>query len=194
MVVAGLMLMTAVTRAQTHGTFTDPRDGNEYYWNKAGKQAWMADNLRYQVAGSWAYDYDSVHEMKFGRLYSWETAQKACPKGWHLPSPKEWSALIVALGGPDLAGGKLQDMDTLANRKDPAATGNTAKKISSLFCGIRYRDMNFSGLNLWGGCWSSASVNDSVAETYLFARGSKSVAVSTNDKAAGMAVRCVRNK
>ena len=102
--------------------------------------------------------------------------------------------MIAAFGGPDAAGGHMQDMDTLAKRTDVAATGNSTRKISSLFSGIRYPDATYSSLNLWGGCWSTAKVNDSVAETYLFARGSKSIVTSTHSKAAAMSVRCVRNK
>ncbi|HPS63752.1 MAG TPA: FISUMP domain-containing protein [Bacteroidales bacterium] len=190
----GFLLITAALQAQMTGTYNDPRDGNEYYWVKVGKQVWMAENLRYQVVGSWAYNYDSIHEMKFGRLYSWDVAQSACPKGWHLPAPKEWNALIQTLGGPDEAGGRMQQMDTLAKRTDLAATGSPNPKISSLFSGIRYPDMKFSSLNLWGGCWSTVKVNDSVAENYLFARGSKSIVTSTNARGTGLSVRCVRNK
>ncbi|MDR0517359.1 MAG: hypothetical protein LBH25_09995 [Fibromonadaceae bacterium] len=31
---------------------------------------------------------------KYGRLYDWNTAMKACPAGWHLPSGTDWNVLM----------------------------------------------------------------------------------------------------
>jgi uncharacterized protein (TIGR02145 family) len=31
--------------------------------------------------------------FKYGKLYNWNTAMTACPKGWHLPSNAEWDRL-----------------------------------------------------------------------------------------------------
>ena len=59
----------------------------------------MAENLDIEVEGSFCYDNDPENCKKYGRLYTWEAAKKACPKGWHLPSDAEWKILMNKMGG-----------------------------------------------------------------------------------------------
>jgi uncharacterized protein (TIGR02145 family) len=85
--------------ASSKSSFTDPRDGNVYRTVKIGGQVWMAENLRYKIDGSWCYGNDESNCQKYGRLYDWEAAKKACPPGWHLPTRGEWTTLIENSGG-----------------------------------------------------------------------------------------------
>ncbi len=189
-----LILFPVVLQAQQKGTFKDTRDGHVYNWVKIGTQVWMTTNMKFDIpAESWSYNNDSITDLHYGKLYTWKGAQSACPKGWHLPSDKEWNVLIQSLGGVTGAGAKLQAMDTVPNIigiPAPAVPG----PVSSLLGGIRHSDASCIGINSWGGCWTSAKVNDSVATNVLFAHGSKEIGFSTNDKKSGFSVRCIRNK
>jgi len=89
-------------------TFTDPRDGKTYKTVKIGGQIWMAENLNYECEGSQYYRDDPERGKKYGRLYDWEAARKACPPGWHLPSKEEWETLVNSAGGTEIAGKYLK--------------------------------------------------------------------------------------
>lgn len=185
-------VFTFAGKAQHTGKFTDPRDGTEYHWVKVGGQTWMANNLRFTVPGhSWIYNEDdTVHLPKYGMLYDWDGARQACPKGWVLPSSKEWRKLISALG-EEQAGKILQSWDTTGV---PGRNGfpPVLPAFSSLLSGVRYPDGRCLNVTFWGACWSSTSVNDSTAANFLFARKTASAGESTNDKQTGFSVRCIK--
>jgi uncharacterized protein (TIGR02145 family) len=90
------------------GTFTDTRDSKTYKTVKIGTQIWMAENLNFEAKGSKCYDNKPDNCKKYGRLYDWETAKKACPSGWHLPSGAEWQTLVNFAGGDQDAGRNLK--------------------------------------------------------------------------------------
>jgi hypothetical protein len=56
----------------------------------------MAENLNHDIKPwkSWCYDDKDLNCEKYGRLYDWNAANKACPEGWRLPSQGEWSDLV----------------------------------------------------------------------------------------------------
>jgi len=104
--------------ASAQNTFTDSRDGKKYKTVKIGSQTWMAQNLDYHGDDGYlglCYGDHPQQKIKnpkscqiYGRLYDWNEAMKACPKGWHLPSNKEWEILFDFVGGKEVAGKKLK--------------------------------------------------------------------------------------
>jgi len=115
----GFLLMVVVCcqtlYAQTSGGLTDKRNGQQYTWTQLpdGKK-WMTENLNYnpETPGSWCFDNDPENCEKFGRLYNWETALKACPADWRLPTKDEFKALFKRYGGiGSLAYGKFMRPD-----------------------------------------------------------------------------------
>jgi len=108
------------------GSLTDSRDGKDYKTVKLDKQTWMAENLNYNANGSKCYDNSESNCQKYGRLYDWNAAMNVCPKDWHLPSDKEWEALVNFAGGA-IAGNMLKaSSGWIENGNGVDATGFSA--------------------------------------------------------------------
>jgi uncharacterized protein (TIGR02145 family) len=128
------------------GHFTDARDGEIYKTVKIGTQTWLAENLRYYAEGSKSRDPC--------RFYDWKTAMKACPKGWHLPSRKEWAILLDFVGGNKIAGKKLKARNGWDRYAGFYENGNGTDDygFSAMPYGYVDSDGSFQGVGEIG-CW-----------------------------------------
>lgn len=99
--------------------YIDPRDGKQYQVVKLlDGRWWFAQNLNFETfLSKWALDFKntdskfeeidpkfSIDEQfydsnLYGRLYTWHSAQEACPSGWHVPSREEWRNMLNCYGG-----------------------------------------------------------------------------------------------
>ncbi|OQY03255.1 MAG: hypothetical protein B6I20_05410 [Bacteroidetes bacterium 4572_117] len=86
---SALFLISGVSLTAQNGSVVDTRDGKTYKTIQIGQQIWMAENLDYNIEKSYCFAKKTENCEKYGRLYRWEAASKACPEGWHLPSDDE---------------------------------------------------------------------------------------------------------
>ena len=124
----------------------DSRDGQTYKTVTIGKQTWMAENLNYDVQGSYCY-LDSVEYCsKYGRFYPWNLTKDVCPVGFHLPSKAEWETLIKSAGGEKYAYTLLKSR-VGPIEKEFKLYGNVAGRddygFSALPVGCKSNDGNF---------------------------------------------------
>lgn len=99
----GICLLSAGSLSRVHAAdlrMIDPRDGRGYRVATVGGHVWMAENLGFDAERSVCYGDSAGNCLRYGRLYDWEFARSACPRGWRLPLMEDWGALVLALGGP----------------------------------------------------------------------------------------------
>jgi uncharacterized protein (TIGR02145 family) len=169
-----------------YGSFSDGRDGKTYKTVKIGTQTWMAENLNIQTSGSWCYDYIPANCAKYGRLYTWDAAMTACPRGWHLPTTQEWDMLMTAVGGSSTAGTKLKS-------KSPNWDGTDDYGFSALPGGRRLTVGSFFNLGSYGGWWAATEYVASYAWLRVMDSGITYVSEYADVKSYGFSVRCLQD-
>ncbi len=170
-------------------TFTDQRDGKTYKTAKIGEQVWLAENLSYKAEGSKIYNDNPANAEKYGLLYNWETARKACPEGWHLPANEEWQTLANFAGGAEIAGKKLK----AANGWHRNGNGTDDFGFAALPGGSFYvgdRDLTLSRIGYW---WSLNEANADAAFIWFMVYNREKIGTNTNIKSTMFSVRCVKD-
>jgi uncharacterized protein (TIGR02145 family) len=202
-----LALFCVVACEQKKGIFTDSRDGKIYKITKIGEQVWMAENLNYETEGSKCYDNKPENCIKYGRLYDWETAMKACPKGWHLPNNAEWDKLYRYVDGTSgtespyesPTAGKYLKMRKGWKEDDEGKSGNgkDAFGFSALPGGFGVKD-DFGSGHYNGYWWSSSEFDSSDAwDGYIYTRDiaydSQDASWNGLDKIYSFNIRCLQD-
>jgi uncharacterized protein (TIGR02145 family) len=187
--------------------FVDKRDNHTYKVVKIGNQTWMAENLAYipyvcspdSPGGIWVYNYPGndtteakkVKEYKkYGCLYSFETSQKVCPSGWHLPSDEEWKQLEIYLGM------NKSEADTTiwrgTNQGDLLKDGSLSG-FSVSFGGWRTGFGKFNFINEHANFWTSTEFDENKSYERLLNIKGKKVGRSVGNKDCGFSIRCIKD-
>jgi len=176
----------------------DSRDDKTYKTVKIGEQTWMAENLNIETGKSKCYKNNPANCQKYGRLYDWKTAMKACPSGWHLPSRAEWEVLITLLGGKERAGKYLKTAnDWSDDDEEKSGNGTDNYGFSALPSGTGSSGGSFYSIGRYGYWWSSSEGSASeysLNNAYIRYMGyGNYVFYSKGDKNDLYSVRCLQN-
>jgi len=149
----------------------------------------MEENLNFATDNSWCYGNNDSNCQKYGRLYTWDTAMKACPAGWRLPTDSDWEELFQAAGGEDKAGKKLKS-NTGWNGTDEfgfsALPGGGARNTSTLRSDVRFNNVGSSGS--W---WTTRASERHVY--YWYISSDDRVGWVGESRDARSSVRCIEN-
>ena len=151
---------------------------------------WTTDNLSVNVSPSYCYDDAEANCRRYGRLYPWESAQRACRwlgDGWRVPTDDEWRQLAGRYG---------------SIRDDAADKGQAA--FAALLAGGRSGFNARLGGNRSGGqyerlaahgfYWTASDNDAGSAPFYNFGQNGRSLARQPQgDKEMAISVRCVRD-
>jgi uncharacterized protein (TIGR02145 family) len=213
---AAFMALLAVSCEKDATTVTDI-DGNVYSTVAIGNQVWMASDLKttkYRDGSvipvvtdnnAWAslpsgavcdYNNDASISAVYGKLYNWYAVNDTrglCPAGWHVPSDSEITSVVDALGGDDIAGGKMKEAGT-AHWSSPNGTDNNESGFTALGGGYRNFQGVFKDKNYKVGYWSSTSQQTLYSGHLSFIFDAKYSEQYGVHKNTGFYIRCVQDK
>lgn len=143
----------------------------------------------------------------YGVLYNWPAAiagdlsselnpsgvQGVCPDGWHLPSPAEWTELLLFVGDGGEAGGKLKESGT--NHWLLPNTGATNEfGFTALPGGSRsHNQSTFTAIGEVAFFWTSRSPSDVNANFISLYSEIDSAFNLLSSRGIGASVRCVKD-
>jgi len=191
-----------VYETSTTGTFTDYRNGKTYKTTKIGSQTWFAENLNYDAKGSKCYNNEPINCQKYGRLYNWSSAIKACPNGWHLPSNAEWDALSRFIDGKsgtsspyksETAGKYLKAKSGWNSFEGMSGNGTDNYSFAALPGGVGNPDGKFSSIGNYGNWWSSTKYDDNRAYNRFKSYKHNNAGWESETKSKLFSVRCVKD-
>ena len=189
----------------SYGEFLDKRDNQVYRTLVISNHVWTAQNMNYEIMSeegksknNWCYNDDPEYCKKFGRLYNWEAAQKACPEGWHLPTADEWLELIEdhtceitqERNFPKqyhCAGTSLKTVDGW----EDGLTNTNEYGFSVMAAGFKV-PKGFGGEGVMGEFWTSTDETETYAAFVEFGRVQDYAEIALIDKSNGLSVRCVK--
>jgi uncharacterized protein (TIGR02145 family) len=174
-----LLLLSFLILSSTGAMAQSVANGPEIKSIRLGSNLWMAENLDVITEGSFEVEKAPGDSLRYGRLYTWEAAQKACPAGWHLPSDADWDELVNINGGEDLAAYYL--------KKNGTSGFNALTAGMQTVAGYMFKDY-------LGGYWSSANYDEEHAWYRYFTSKNDFFTRTYYSKSYGFSVRCVQNK
>jgi uncharacterized protein (TIGR02145 family) len=158
-----------------------------------GKQ-WTTDNLSIEITGSSCYDNTDQNCRRYGRLYTWEAAQRGCHAlgpDWRLPSEAEWRGLARRFGGAN-----EDSKDRGKEAYTALLTGGRSGFNAVLGGGWNSEDRHYARLEAHGFYWTSSDsdVEPGKVWFYNFGKGSQALYRQPGgDKQQAISVRCVRD-
>ncbi len=154
-----------------------------------GKE-WTTQNLDVNIAPSYCYDDAEQNCRRYGRLYTWESAQRACQSlgdGWRLPTDDEWRQMAKRYGGVS------QDSDDKGKAAYQTLLAGGDSGFNAVLGGGRDLDGRYARLEAHGFYWTSSETDPASGWFYNFGRGGQALhRQDGGEKQRAFSVRCIR--
>ena len=154
-----------------------------------GKE-WTTANLNASVSPSYCYDDAELNCRRYGRLYTWESAQRGCQSlgdGWRLPTDDEWRQLAKRHGGV------IEDSADNGRAAFTALMSGGPSGFNAVLGGTRLNGQ-YERLEAHGVYWTASETDAVSAPIYNFGKGGQAVnRHPKGQKQMAISARCVRD-
>jgi uncharacterized protein (TIGR02145 family) len=181
--IASIALTIAVLQNQNpSGTVASKR--------MADGKVWTTANLGVSASPSYCYDDAEANCRRYGRLYTWESAQGVCQTlgdRWRLPTDEEWRQLAKRYGGVSA--------DSADKGKAAfAALRSGGKSGFNAVLGGNRSGREYARVEAHGFYWTASDDDASSAPFYNFGENGKALhRQPEGDKQMAISVRCVKD-
>lgn len=155
-----------------------------------GRQ-WTTQNLNVNTAPSYCYENAETNCAHYGRLYTWESANRGCQSlgsGWRLPTDDEWRQLTAHYGGVS------QDSDDKGKAAYKALLAGGSSGFNAVLGGDRSEDGQYARLEAHGFYWTVSEADSASGWFYNFGRGGLALhRQNGGEKSRAFSARCVRD-
>jgi len=152
-------------------------------------QTTVTSNLNVSTRSSYCYEDAELNCRRYGRLYTWESAQRACQSlgdGWGLPTDEEWRQLAKHYGG------LVDDSPDKGKAAFTALLSGGTSGFNAVFAGTRSAAGQYERLETHGIYWTSSVTDQNSAPFYNFGKGGQGVSRHVQGgKQMALSVRCV---
>ena len=163
----------------------------DYAKRMADGKEWTTRNADAITKPSYCYAGEELNCHRYGRLYTWESAQRACQSlgdGWRLPTENEWRQLSKRYGGIS------EDSDDRGKAAYKALLDGGNSGFNALLGGGRSDDGQYARLEAHGFYWTASESDAGGGWFYNFAQGGQALhRQSGGEKQRAFSVRCVRD-
>jgi uncharacterized protein (TIGR02145 family) len=151
---------------------------------------WTTANLNVNTSSSYCHDDAETNCRRYGRLYTWESAQRGCQaleNGWRLPTDDEWRQLAKHYGG---VGNDAPDKGKAAYT---SLRSGGRSGFNVVLGGNRSPDGRYERLEAHGIYWTASDNDQKSGPAYNFAKGSQGLYRQPQfQKQMAVSVRCIR--
>jgi len=154
-----------------------------------GKE-WTTANLNVGASSSYCYEDAEPNCRRYGRLYTWESAQQGCRSlgdRWRLPTDDEWRELAKQHGG---LGNDSPDAGKVTYT---ALVSGGTSGFNAVLGGNRSSSGQYDRLEAHGLYWTASENDQTTAPLYNFGKGSQALyRQPQGQKQMAISVRCIR--
>lgn len=153
---------------------------------------WMTGNLDVAATPSYCYDGSEQNCRRYGRLYTWASAQQACRGlggGWRVPTAEEWRQLANHYGGI-----RQETADLGKAAYTALVAGGSAGFNAVLGGGRTDKSGEYQRIDAHGFYWSATENGPDMAWLYNFGKNGQSLGRHDDgEKLRAFSVRCVKD-
>jgi uncharacterized protein (TIGR02145 family) len=150
---------------------------------------WTTANLSVNASPSYCYDDAELNCRRYGRLYTWESAQQGCQslgRGWRLPTDDEWRHMAKRYGG-------VSDDSPDKGRSAFAALLSGGRSGLNAVLGGNRSAGQYARLEAHGFYWTASDNDPASAPYYNFGQNGRALHRQPDgDKQMAISVRCIR--
>jgi uncharacterized protein (TIGR02145 family) len=166
----------------------DIKTAESWCYGEGGQVVYGRDDDGNEIIKTLSSSEIQANCNKYGRLYTWTAAKKACPASWRLPDTVDVVELVTTVGGQTTAAKELK----AKSGWNSDGNGTDNYRFSALPGGNRISEGYFEASGYYGDWWINAEYDSDRAWVLFMSHEDDKTYIQAGEKSLGFSVRCVK--